>query len=354
MDTESSSPVEPKQKRRKLEQITCQVCCKESSKYTCPRCRIHFCSLICCNEHKKIALCNGKRDKTAFVSLDQFSEQNMQSDYHFLEEAKSKKFSSLKRRLIDRIDSHEFQYHPSNVKFLQQKASQKGIFLSLMPEGMSKRKSNTTRYINKLDKFLWHLVLSFDQVRLEGDLSDKEKPVTLVQTGVSEDTLLFDIIRKYLDKNIEGNDAVIRNRLTKYVHWYEQALMNRPEWNDNNHNISEKELAPEEIPFDCFMQVLELPSNQIIYYKLDLTKTLNENLVDKVIIEYPTLHIVLPTHADKYPMATQQQLDEIKKKREEQSERRKKKREEYEQKQASFKAREHQSDKHSSNRGNQH
>ena len=64
----------------------CQICQKKTSLYCCPRCSIRTCSLSCCQTHKLQNNCNGKRDRTAFVSLTQFSDSNLQSDFHFLED----------------------------------------------------------------------------------------------------------------------------------------------------------------------------------------------------------------------------------------------------------------------------
>ena len=44
------------------------------------------CSLKCCKIHKEKSNCNGKRDRTAFIALNQFSDSKLLSDYHFLED----------------------------------------------------------------------------------------------------------------------------------------------------------------------------------------------------------------------------------------------------------------------------
>lgn len=46
------------------------------------------------------------------------------------------------------------------------------------------------------------------------------------------------------------------------------------------------------------------------YYKLDPLKTLKENLSGKTIIEFPTLHVVLPEKADMYQVEMDDNLNQ--------------------------------------------
>ncbi|GBL61145.1 Box C/D snoRNA protein 1 [Araneus ventricosus] len=62
----------------------CSVC-NEPSKYRCPKCSTFSCSLECVKVHKEETACDGVRDKTAFIPLDEFQERHLLSDYHFLE-----------------------------------------------------------------------------------------------------------------------------------------------------------------------------------------------------------------------------------------------------------------------------
>lgn len=57
----------------------CQVCQKNSSKYTCPGCEIKFCSVNCCKQHKIQTKCTGERDKTKFIELSKFTDQDIRS-----------------------------------------------------------------------------------------------------------------------------------------------------------------------------------------------------------------------------------------------------------------------------------
>lgn len=54
----------------------CAICNSTAIKYTCPGCGVKSCSLDCVKRHKLEYECDGKRVKTAFVKLSQFTENN--------------------------------------------------------------------------------------------------------------------------------------------------------------------------------------------------------------------------------------------------------------------------------------
>eukprot|EP00984_Skeletonema_dohrnii_P005943 scaffold2111_cov117-Skeletonema_dohrnii-CCMP3373.AAC.2 len=85
----------------------CQVCNEEIAIYCCPRCHMRTCSLECCRKHKTKdestgeLVCNGQRDRTKFCSLKGFTDAQLASDYHFLEDVMST--SSSSKRLYQSI-----------------------------------------------------------------------------------------------------------------------------------------------------------------------------------------------------------------------------------------------------------
>ena len=78
--------------------IPCQICKVEDSLYRCPACLIRTCSLVCCKVHKEKQGCNGKRDRTAFVPVNKFTDSTVASDFHFLEDVLTR--SDRGKRLI--------------------------------------------------------------------------------------------------------------------------------------------------------------------------------------------------------------------------------------------------------------
>lgn len=64
----------------------CEVCQQPTSLYRCPRCLTITCSLQCCVEHKLKKGCNGKRNRAAYCAIENFTDSQLASDYHFLED----------------------------------------------------------------------------------------------------------------------------------------------------------------------------------------------------------------------------------------------------------------------------
>ncbi|XP_036045816.1 box C/D snoRNA protein 1 [Onychomys torridus] len=234
--------------KRKLAMSRCQTCGTEEAKYRCPRCLRYSCSLPCVKKHKAELTCNGVRDKTAYVSLQQFTEMNLLSDYRFLEDV---------ARTADQVSRDTFLKRPKRKKylfFMKNRARKQGILLRLLPCGFSKRKENSTVFDHRKQQFFWHVKLQFPQSQAE-----------YVEKRVPDDKTINEILKPYIDP--EKSDPVIRQRLKAYVH--------------------------SKTGVQILMRVENMQQNFIRYYELDPNKSLLDNLRNKVIIEYPTLHVVL-------------------------------------------------------------
>lgn len=57
----------------------CGVCQTDPSRYCCPGCGVRTCSLACVKEHKTSTECSGKRNRTEFVPLSDFSDRELLS-----------------------------------------------------------------------------------------------------------------------------------------------------------------------------------------------------------------------------------------------------------------------------------
>ncbi|XP_004699338.1 box C/D snoRNA protein 1 [Echinops telfairi] len=242
------STVNPVSYKRKLAMSRCETCGTEEAKYRCPRCMRYSCSLPCVKKHKAELTCNGVRDKTAFVSIKQFTEMNLLSDYRFLEDV---------ARTADYISRDTFLKRPMGNKhmhFLKNRARRQGICLKLLPNGFTKRKENSTFFDKKNQQFCWHVKLLFPQSQ-----------AVYIEKRVPDNRTINEILRTYIDP--EKSDPVIRQRLKVYIH--SQAGV------------------------QILMKVECVQQNVVSYHELDPSKSLLENLKNKVIMEYPTLHVVL-------------------------------------------------------------
>lgn len=234
--------------KRKLAMSRCETCGTEEAKYRCPRCMRYSCSLPCVKRHKAELTCSGVRDKTAYVSLQRFTEMNLLSDYRFLEDV---------ARTADRVSRDIFLTRPKRKKyllFLKNRARKQGVYLRLLPCGFSKRRENSTVFDHRNQQFCWHVKLQFPQSQAE-----------YVEKRVPDDKTINEILKPYIDP--EKSDPVIRQRLKAYTQ--------------------------SQTGVQILMRVENMQQNLIRYYELDPSKSLVNNLRNKVIIEYPTLHVVL-------------------------------------------------------------
>ncbi|XP_033920019.1 box C/D snoRNA protein 1 isoform X1 [Melopsittacus undulatus] len=236
---------------RKISLQRCETCSQEEAKYRCPRCMKYSCSLLCVKKHKLALSCNGVRDKTAFVSVNEFTDLNLLSDYRFLEDV---------GRAADAAARHLTVHNPTAKKLLyglRNKARKCDIDLRTLPVGFTKRRENSTTFNYMEKKFYWHLKLIFPHSHAEYTLK-----------GVPDDKTLADILKPYIDP-VES-DPVVCQRLKIYT------------------------VSPQS-DVQILMKIENRKQNSVRYYELDASRSLLDNLKGKVIIEYPTFFVVLKT-----------------------------------------------------------
>ncbi|XP_042663302.1 box C/D snoRNA protein 1 [Tyto alba] len=236
---------------RKMSLQRCETCSEEAAKYRCPRCMKYSCSLLCVKKHKLALNCNGVRDKTAFVSVNEFTDLNLLSDYRFLEDV---------GRTADAAARHPIMHSPTTKKLLyslRNKARKCNIDLRTLPVGFTKRRENSTTFNCTEKKFYWHLKLVFPHCHAEYTLK-----------RVPDDKTLADILKSYIDP-VES-DPVVCQRLKIYT------------------------VSPQS-DVQILMKIENRQQNSVRYNELDASRSLLDNLKGKVIIEYPTLFVVLKT-----------------------------------------------------------
>ncbi|XP_015246666.1 PREDICTED: box C/D snoRNA protein 1 isoform X1 [Cyprinodon variegatus] len=249
---------EKKVTKRKISLSKCGVCGSDEAKYRCPACFKHTCSLLCVKKHKDDSGCSGVRDKTAFVTLSHFDEMTLLSDYRFLEDTGRFADGATRDNLIQTPRT------TLKAKKLAAHARKMNITLRFLPVTFTKSKENSTFFLTKEKRFLWHLKLVFPQSSSEYS-----------QRRVSDGQTLTQILTAYIHPT--ESDPVVRQKLKMYSHH----------------------------PFDdvkVFMKAEGRKANSVRYHELDIEKSLRDNLSYKTIIEYPVLHVVLRDHWEDYPL----------------------------------------------------
>jgi len=124
-------------------------------KYRCPRCPgpVRTCSLPCYKRHQQRASCNGQRDPTAYVKKSQLATPaGIDHDYNFLTKIE---------RVVDRPDDdrdREFanarkRWHAEGP--LQKYLRDNRVRVDRAPVGMSRQKTNQTRFLPKSKRIVW-------------------------------------------------------------------------------------------------------------------------------------------------------------------------------------------------------
>ncbi|KAF1336706.1 hypothetical protein FI667_g483, partial [Globisporangium splendens] len=283
------------------QQLTCVTCASSDVKYRCPRCERITCSLECCLDHKKTYSCDGKRDRTQYVELKQFTDANLSSDFFFLEEVarstnsaarsrsqmginarhfvpkkgpagKKRKVASGKAGSAKPVNPHVASdwllRFPVPFQLLVQHAAKRGVDVTLLAPGMSKRVRNSSYMDIRQNVLYW---------RVEWMFPSADTTVNLFEAKVSDVETPFAILTQYLTKNPEN--ASIRGKLRKYAvsDWQHHVVL-----------LLRKEFTPASEPQ---------------YYRLDGNLSLESNFKRKAIVEFPVIVVALKSDADKYPVA---------------------------------------------------
>ncbi|KAG3097165.1 hypothetical protein PI124_g17359 [Phytophthora idaei] len=276
--------------------VVCCGCGKSDVKYRCPRCERITCSLQCCVAHKKQFDCNGKRDRTKFVGIKKFTDADLSSDFFFLEEvcrstnsaarsrsqlnANARRYTSNKKRKVATdagnssapinpdIPADWLARFPIAVQLFAEHSAKRGVALTLLAPGMSKRARNSSYMDTKKNTMYW---------RVEWAFPSAELPVIHHEERANERDTLFSLLGKYLTPSQEN--VAIRGKFKKYA---------VPDWEKHIVLLLRKEFTP---------------ASQPQYYRLDSNQSLGSNLKRKAVVEFPVIIVALAADADQYPVA---------------------------------------------------
>ncbi|KAF8044265.1 hypothetical protein BT93_A2300 [Corymbia citriodora subsp. variegata] len=243
----------------KQQPLLCQECEKNPSKYKCPACAFRSCSLPCVNAHKHRTGCSGKRNQTEFVPLSQFNDNALLSDYNLLEEVK--RVTESAHRTRTKLSVHPYFKLPFPLQNLRRAAASRRTKLLFLPSGLSKRGRNQSRYEQRCDI----RILTFENL-FHGQLNGSHlTDVVLCDHGIHEDMTLCTVVEKHL----------------------------RPgPW---NHPL--KQFCDEQLDNLRFF-IRKYPKGPKSPFKeLDINTPLRQLLANVVILEYPVIHVFLPSHS---------------------------------------------------------
>lgn len=229
------------------------------AKYTCPKCEVKTCRLECLRIHKKELDCDGVRDKTKYIPLKQITEADLMSDYVFLESCTN--YTSARR--TDKIKRYTARDRPLPVPLMKLKKaaadSVRRIKLDFLLPNFDKHKSNTTYYDWASKVIFWCIEWRF--------INAQNK--IIIDERCCESKLMTELIAKYFDySNSISSLACYRSKGIEHI-----ALLLKAEG---------------------------IRKCQNRFFAIDTSKTLQENLRGKNIVEYPVIYVIFDSDIPTY------------------------------------------------------
>ncbi|KAG0209147.1 Box C/D snoRNA protein 1 [Mortierella sp. GBA30] len=294
--------------------VNCEVCGKVTAKYKCPGCFCQTCSLQCSKQHKLDTTCSGVRSRTHFVERKQYSEQDMMSDYNFLEEVGRSVDNAARenvkldaglnpnrKRILgannqnrnkkrNQMNNRQNQQNPTAAdegsgpgsvaelsltaaqelekqgaegsgsyrdKQLILQAKKRGIHLIMMADGLKKRKENNTQWRDKPSRFLWTIEWLFPEMENS---------------------------RRILEH---------KNEEAKTLQEILAGILSKEEYKD----VAGKYPSEELHQYRLYFVIPLRHANRPALYPLKITDSVQEALKFKKVLEYPTIMVLGPTSA---------------------------------------------------------
>nr|ACU23221.1 unknown [Glycine max] len=229
----------------------CEECKSNPSKYTCPGCSLHSCSLPCVKSHKDRTGCSGKRNQTQFLPLSKFDDNVLLSDYKLLGEVKRVVESA--QRMSNKLGIYAYFRLPRYLRSLKNAAGSRRTKLLFLPNGMSRREKNRSQYDQRKKFISWTIELHFHST-----------DIVLLDHEVDENTSFYSILEKHL------KPGPWKNQLRQFC----------------------------EVQLDCLkLFIRKYPKGPKSSFKeLDIKAPIRQQLANIVILEFPVVFVFLPSH----------------------------------------------------------
>ncbi|KAJ0229335.1 hypothetical protein HA466_0317070 [Hirschfeldia incana] len=258
----------------------CGECKLKTWKYKCPGCSIRSCGLPCVKAHKHRTGCNGKRKVTDFVTISQFGDNLLLSDYRMLEEAKRVAESAQRRR--NQICKNPYFKETQRSK-LRAAAARGRTNLMFLSSGMLNREMNQTRYDNRSKCISWTIEWRFHST-----------DVVLVDHGLV--TIFFSLTGYFMFVCFALFDDVetMHHRVgedTSLCSVIENHLKPGP-WIHKLKPFCDVDLVSLKLFIPQYPKGVKAP-----YKELDIKAPLRQQLAKVAIVEYPVIHVYLPSQS---------------------------------------------------------
>jgi hypothetical protein len=259
-------------------------------------------------QHKTNKPCTGKRDLTTFRAIGEFDDRTLLSDYHFLESAMRSVEGASRAAAAVPEPGHGSGTHPARRK-LASAAMERGVHLDLLPLGMQRQKENTSFFDARRKRVAWRVELVFDRLGIRH-----------IETAVPETTTLRSLLTSLLLPKPTAPDPPATAGPSDLV---AAPTSGGPAVSPQKSGGGAKSrtVAPEDGQLVVmghrlrsyargglqdllvFMAVHRRSANDPRFHRLHLDASVGEALRSRVVLEFPTLHVVCSSEClDAYPL----------------------------------------------------
>lgn len=213
--------------------------------------------MACIKIHKKELDCNGIRDKTKYIPIRKLTENDLMSDYTFLENCTQ--FVALRKQDIVKRYTRFNKTPPIHLVKLEAAAKERKIKLKFLLQNFTKNKLNTTYYEWKSKviywRVEWHFVNADDAKFVDERCSEHNSITTLLNNCLALNGALGSGVLQYYQARGLNNVRVL-------------------------------------------LKAEGIRNSKNRFYELDVEKSLSENLMRKTIIEFPVIFVIYRTDSD--------------------------------------------------------
>lgn len=184
-------------------QPLCEICKLNESKYTCPRCSLHTCSLNCFKQHKVEKSCSGVSDaslgtRDTYINKSDLNKADVQRDYNFLIKLNRSLELTKRKKDDNKILMPNKRTNRSRTQ-LQQRSmiSLRGAKVKKVPFGMERGKINKSG--GKANNWFW----TVEWLLIDSNFNILQKYIRYKSNEISK---IKDLVPQgWIDKNEDGS-----------------------------------------------------------------------------------------------------------------------------------------------------
>ena len=292
----------------------CGACGERVAKYRCPGCGARTCSVACVRAHKEETGCSGERPPahSRRVGRAEYGLADLRADYRFLEDAR--RAGEAAGPAAQPPPPPRREGLPPHLEKFRARCKRSGVELRLMQPAMQRRRENTSRVQGRSDRLAWRVEWRFHlpspprlpdaaaaaggEVRPPPRVGGGPKEVR-VDERVPENAPLGEVLGAHLRpvSTPAAAPAPARARRGGGGQGPPGAAGLGGTGEANARLLALRLDAFAERPIGSlgvFLREEGRPANSPRFHRLDLARSLRDNLAGKTVVEFPVFSVALP------------------------------------------------------------